>query len=106
MDGLEYPLRHFQEMEELAEALRSLPAQIRDHSYSYESFGSWATVMRCKGVRLRLTFDGRNREYRLERSASSKPPDEWCDTGWRRIAERDASLPLVEIARAVVESVG
>jgi len=106
MDKLESPLLHFREMEELAEALRALPAQICDHSYSYESFGSWATVIRCKGVRLRLVFEGRDHEYRLERSPSRKPPDEWCETGWRRIAEPDAGLPVVVITRALEELAG
>lgn len=104
MDGHEYPRRHFRDMEGIAGALQSLPAQICSHLYSYESFGSWWTIVLCKGVRLRIVFDGRDCEYRLERSTSRQSPEEWCETGWRRTADSDAGPPVVEIARAVVES--
>lgn len=57
MDDPDNQLRHFREMVELAEALRTLPADILSHEYAYEAFGSWFVVVRCNGVRMRLVFD-------------------------------------------------
>jgi len=106
MDGHHYPLRHFGDMVGLCEAFKALPAQVCSHLYSYESFGSWSTVVRCRGVRLRLDFDGRDREYRLQRSTSSKPPDEWQATAWCKAADPDQAIPVSDIMRAVLDCAG
>ncbi len=106
MDGHDYPPHHFRLMATLAEAFKPLPAEIRSHSYSPEAFGSWCLVVRCKGVRLRLIFDGRDSEYRLERSTSRKPPDEWQPTAWRMPAGSGGSLPTDQILQAVLDSAG
>lgn len=103
MDDPDNQLRHFREMVELAEALRTLPADILSHEYAYEAFGSWFVVVRCNGVRMRLVFDGRDCIYRLERSASRKSPDEWQEAMWHRPSRSDASLPLREILDALVQ---
>jgi hypothetical protein len=90
-------------MAELAEALKALPAQICSHEYSYETFGSWCTVVRCKRALLRLVFDGHDREYRLDRSSPHKP-DEWRETVWHLPVGSDPSLPIAEVVRAMLDS--
>lgn len=77
MEPQEYPKSHFQDMTGLVEAFRTLPAQVLEHWYSYEAFGAWSTVLRFKGIPLRLTFEGRDQEYVLERSDSKKTPYSW-----------------------------
>lgn len=77
MESQDYPIRHFDQMGRFATALKALPAQVLDHSYSYESFGSWTVTIRYKGWPLRLVFDGRDQEFCLERSTGHKPPYVW-----------------------------
>ena len=77
MDAQEYPLQHFQQMMELAAGLKSLPAQVLDHSYSYEAFGSWWLTLRLKGVVFRIARDGREEELVLQKSKTRKPPYDW-----------------------------
>lgn len=93
MDGHDYPLDHFRQMATLSEAIKPLSAEIRSHSYSPEAFGSWCIVVRCREVRLKLIFEGRDGEYRLERSTSRKPPDDWLPMAWRMPAGSDGSIP-------------
>ncbi len=90
MDSQDDPIRHFGEMSRFTAVLKALPAQILDHSYSYESFGSWAVSFRYKGRSLRLVFDGRDNAYSLACSASRKPPHSWTVV-WRRPGEEVAS---------------
>lgn len=104
MDALDYPTRHFQEMSTLCDALKGLPAQLCAHTYSYESFGSWSVTMRCGGVRLRVVFDGRDREYLLQRSESRKSPDTWQEVVWSKSANTKGELPVSDILNAVRES--
>lgn len=72
-------------MSALARQLATLPAEVRDSTYSYESFGSWTLVVRFHGVRFRVVYDGRDHELFLERSSARKPPDVWSSCGWRRV---------------------
>ncbi len=58
----------------LAYALKALPAQILEHEYSYESFGSWYLVFRHKGCVGRLVFDGHESELVLQKSKDRKTP--------------------------------
>ena len=106
METQNFPIRHFREMSILCEALTGLPAQLCDHTYSYESFGSWSTIVRFRGVRLRIVFDGRDHEYLLLRSASRTPPDAWEEVAWRKPAAPDGELPVSDIITAVLESAG
>lgn len=102
MDAQDYPIRHFEEMAALAAALKALPAQIQHHTYYYETAGSWATVLRYKGVRVRIVFDGRDSAYTVQKSRTRKPPDQWADPSWRSAADPGSGIPLPEITRAVV----
>lgn len=74
MEAHDYPLAHFNGMTRLAEALKSIPAQLLEHQYSYETFGSWAVAIRYMGQTSRFVFDGRDRHLAIQRSADRKPP--------------------------------
>lgn len=100
MDAQDYPIHHFQQMSALAATLDTLPAQVLEHSYTYEAFGSWSTLLQYKGVRMQLIFDGRDFELSLRRSASPKHPEQWSDTLWTR-SHREVALPVSEIVDAV-----
>ena len=101
MDPQDYPIRHFQEMDRLATMLKGLSAQLLDHDYSYESFGSWSMTIRCKGCPLRVTFDGKDREYRLEKSATPRAPYSWSSV-WHRtdLSENVATAAIIDAIRA------
>jgi hypothetical protein len=68
---------HLRSMVELIQRLREVPAECRDHSYSADAFGSWRMTVRCHGVPVRVSYDGREREVIVERSASRKSPYTW-----------------------------
>ena len=68
MESQEHPLRHFQGMVELAGELRSLPAQILEHTYNYSAFGSWWTTVQRRGITFRIVFDGKEGQMRLEQA--------------------------------------
>jgi hypothetical protein len=74
MEAQDYPVAHFNGMERLALALKALPAQLLEHQYSYESFGSWWVVLKHKGQAAQVAFDGRDGHLGLRRSADRKPP--------------------------------
>ena len=79
MEAHDYPIVHFERMRALAHALKSLPAQILEHSYSGESFGSWYVVVRYKGAVSQLVFDGRDSLLGLRRSGDRKVPYRFGD---------------------------
>jgi hypothetical protein len=74
MEAPAYPIAHFEGATRLAIALKDLPAQILEHQYFYESFGSWHSVIRYKGRVYQLTYDGRDRYMSLRQSVDRKPP--------------------------------
>jgi hypothetical protein len=90
-------------MDRLATRLKGLPAQVLDHDYSYESFGSWSMTIRCNGYPLRVTFDGKEREYRLEKSATPRTPYSWSSV-WNRIdlSENAATSAIIDAIRGAV----
>ena len=103
MDSQDYPIRHFQQVAELARRLKTLPAQVEEHSYSYSSFGSWVTVVRCKGVRLRVVFDGRESDYSIQRSSTREPPDVWGETLWRQDVKPGVDFPEDDLVAAIAK---
>jgi len=103
MDAQDYPIRHFEHMTLLASSLKSLSAQVIEHQYHYDSFGSWLIVLRTKGVRLRLSFDGKESAYSIERSDARKPPDTWVERRWLDLPSGD-SFPLPSLVASVVEA--
>ncbi|HWP63706.1 MAG TPA: hypothetical protein VNO86_09575 [Candidatus Binatia bacterium] len=101
MDAQEHPVRHFEQMIRLVERLLPLPAQLLQHVYSFEAFGSWSCIVRCRGVPIRIAFDGRDRELVVERSRSRRPPYVWDPPIWRRAGVEDVDLVGPELAAAV-----
>jgi hypothetical protein len=102
MEPQDDPVLHLSRMAEFASALRALPAQVLEHNYSYEAFGSWSVVLRYQGVPLRVVFDGKERHVSVQRSPSSRAPYEWEDPTWdRAVGPEDGSLwqDLVEAVR-------
>ena len=99
LEAQDYPIEHFELMRQLALALKDLPAQIQDHGYSYESFGSWYVVVRCKGVYWRFGLDGKEGMFFLQRSSSRKPPHHWSGVDWGNNAPQPGAS-AAEIAGA------
>lgn len=103
MESQDYPVRHFEALAAFATALKAVPAQVLDSAYSYESFGSWSLTLRCKGITLRVVYDGRDREVSLQRSRARNPPHEWGEPSWQKplaSGELDTQL-LSEIVRTL-----
>lgn len=100
MDAQDYPIHHFREMSALAATLKTLPAHVLEHTYSHEAYGSWSTLLRYNGIRLQLTFEGRDFELSLRRSTSRKHPDQWGGTLWTK-SHRDPSVPVADIVDAI-----
>jgi hypothetical protein len=100
MDAQDYPIHHFREMSALAATLKTLPAQVLEHTYSYETFGSWSTLLRYNGVRIQLTFEGRDFKLSLRRSSSRNHPDQWGVT-LRTKSQRDPAVPVSDIVDAI-----
>ena len=98
-----YSIQHFKQIIQFATKLKELPAQIEEHSYSNESFGSWVTIIRCKGIRMRLVFDGRDFNYSIQRSSSRKAPDVWEDTCWQRTCKSSEEFPMLDIVEAIIK---
>jgi hypothetical protein len=98
--------RHFGAMIRLIERLSAAPAEILEHHYSYQSFGSWSCVVRCRGVVLRITFDGRERDLVVQRSTSRKPPHDWGTPSWRKVNAADADFCGPELIAAVERAAG
>jgi hypothetical protein len=74
MEPHDYPIAHFERMTRLALALKGLPAQVLEHQYSGESFGSWYLVIRHGGRVSQLVYHGREDHLGLRRSSDRKPP--------------------------------
>ena len=104
MDDQDYPVRHFARMAQFATELKSLPAQVLEHGYSYESFGSWWVTFRFGGIPFRATFDGKERRVVVERSTSRKPPYAWEIDIWDRSAP-DSEFDLRDVIEVVRTSV-
>jgi len=74
MESHDYAIAHFESMSRFAAALKALPAQILEHSWSGQSFGSWCVVIRHGGRISQLTYDGREGHLALRHSTDRKPP--------------------------------
>jgi len=74
--------RHFRQMTRLAEQPRGLPAQILDHRYTPEAFGSWSLTVRSSGRLFRIVVEGRDRERIVEHSHARH----WLQADWSPLA--------------------
>jgi len=70
----DYPIAHFEFLSKLTNALDELPAQLLEHSYNSEHFGSWTFSVRYKGNVVRVSFDGRDQVIYVAYSSDRKPP--------------------------------
>jgi hypothetical protein len=102
MHGQNHPIRHFTRMAAFATALKSLPAQVLEHRYSYESFGSWWVTVQYRGISFRVILDGKESQLSVQRSASRKPPHLWADVIWQAPSvDADSDLAgVVEVIRS------
>jgi hypothetical protein len=102
MEEQDFPIGHFESMARLATNLKAVPVQVLEHGYHYEAFGSWSLVVRCKGTPLRVVFDGREAEYRIERSTSRKNPYRWEQPVWRHASGSDSDGDRANLLTAIV----
>jgi hypothetical protein len=88
MESHDYPIEHFRMMAEVAARLKSALALILEHSYSYESFGSWWFTFKRSGKKFRVAFDGRDKYLSLERGVvadGSKIIGEWQSVNGKKL---------------------
>ena len=88
-------------MVQLATGLKAMPAQVLEHTYSYESFGSWAMIIRYRGQPFRILFDGKEHEYLLERSTSREQPYRWQRLSWHKHVSPTDEISVPEIVSAI-----
>lgn len=100
MDPQNYPAVHFERMRELTSVLRGLPAQVLNHEYRYESFGSWCLTLRYVGQVAQLVYDGRESALALRRAEERKPPYQFGPIEWEA-----AGAGVGELDRATIEEV-
>jgi len=101
METQDYPVRHFRRMAELAAGLKSIPAQLLDHEYSSQSFGSWWTTLRCHGVVFRIVYDGKEGVFLVQRSPSRKRPYDWDPPTWQGVPQPGQEFSLADLVEAV-----
>ncbi len=75
MEGLDYPVRHFEMMTRLAARCRAMRAQVLEHSYQYSAFGSWFFHFDFRGGLYRVVHDVRESDLTLERAADPRRRD-------------------------------
>ena len=97
MESQEYPLHHFQDMVMLADELRSLPAQILEHTYNYSAFGTWWTIVQRKGITFRIVFDGKEGQVSLEQ-ATSGGATQWKAVRSWPVDRAGAAAAITEVA--------
>ena len=104
MESHDYPIEHFRMMSEVAARLKSIPALILEHSYSYESFGSWWFTFGRSGKKFRLVFDGRDKYLNLEQALvndGSKIMTEWESVYGKQLADKSFERLLSEVCSLV-----
>ena len=100
MEAQDYPIAHFEGVARLARALKQLPAQVLEHEYSYESFGSWLLVVRHKGIVGRIVFDGHESDLGIQTSKDRKPPYRYGS-----LTEMERGLGADSLDDAMVEKI-
>ena len=91
-------------MAEIANRLRSIPALILEHSYIYESFGSWWFTFKRSGKKFRVVFDGRDNFLSLDRSNvvdGSRLVAEWQSVDGKRLPDQSSDSLILEVCTLV-----
>ena len=107
MESHDYPIEHFRMMSEAAACLKSIPVLILEHSYSYESFGSWWFIFRRSGKKFRVVFDGRDKYLSLERGViadGSKIVVEWQSIDGKQLPDSSVDSLISEVRSLVGSS--
>jgi hypothetical protein len=100
----DWPIVHFQRLAKLGQALKALPAQVLDHHYTYESFGSWSLVLRYQGRVGRVVYDGREDRLTLNWSKDRDPPYLYT-SAFAMVTTADLPMLGDEMIAAICESV-
>src|SRR5262245_29740614 len=103
MEEPDPPVEHFRRMVGLAEDLRTLPAQVLEHSYHHEAFGSWELTVRRRGQTFRIVFDGKEREVRLERATTTGNTRRWGGVGASSSAGASGAQDIAEMGARLKE---
>jgi hypothetical protein len=101
MEAHEYPVRHFEMMAVIAEKAAGLGAQLLEHTYDYNHFGSWWFVCSYRNQYYRCVFDGRDGNIRLERSVDPRA-NVWAPVDSRKTnhaSERELVLQMLDHIR-------
>lgn len=95
---------HLRAMVDFVDQAARIPAEIRDYTYSFESFGSWTVVLRCEGRLLRVLRDGRDSAVSLERATARTPPFGWeVVASWRSTLDVAPGLEVLDAIRRAVD---
>lgn len=65
---------HFDFVTLLVRSLQEMPAQLLEHHYSEEAFGSWYVVVRHEGRVSRVAFDGKEKHMCISYSVDRQSP--------------------------------
>jgi hypothetical protein len=95
MKAEDYPIEHFKFMNELAVGLAKVPAQILEHNYIYESFGSWWFTCRYSSSEFRVVFDGKETMLAVQKATESG----WMDL----ISNSEKKLDAEKLLRFILE---
>lgn len=89
-------------MREVARALAALPAEVLEHRYHPEAFGSWYLVFRFEGRPFRVVFDAKDRACWLDRRAERRfRRHRWEPTTWQWIGPGAEPFPVEDLLAAV-----
>lgn len=97
MKAQDYSVEHFNLMTGLSSGLACVPAQILEHSYTHEAFGSWWFTLRHSGERLRVVFDGRDSHIAIQKALGA----DWQDITSEKIDTSDGPGLLKFIVEAL-----
>jgi hypothetical protein len=104
MESHDYQIEHFRMMAEIASRLKSSSALILEHSYSYESFGSWWFIFRRSGQKYRVVFDGRDKYLNFEGavvSDDSKTMAEWQSIGGKQLSDTSVDSLILAVCSLI-----
>ncbi len=69
-----------------------MPAQLLEHHYHCESFGSWELLARFSGNRIKISYDGKEQAFFPRYSADRKSPYSFGRMVEMEIYEEDGVL--------------
>jgi hypothetical protein len=89
-------------MREVARTLASLPAEVLEHEYYPQVFGSWYLEFRFEGRLFRVVFDAKDRACWLSRRVKPRfRRHRWEPTSWEWVGSADEPFPVEDLLAAV-----